>query len=61
MSLRRGGKGYVLGAPANQLFTSWLDKPEVSGTAEEIAQGLAASAWRRLSAGEGTKGARLYD
>jgi SRSO17 transposase len=33
----------------------------VSGTAEEIAQGLDASAWRRLSAGEGTKGARLYD
>src|SRR5450830_1307094 len=32
-----------------------------AGTGEEIAQGLASSAWRRLSAGEGTKGARLDD
>jgi SRSO17 transposase len=66
ISLRRAGKGYVLGAPASQLFTSWLDKPEAYGTAEEIAQGLAASPWRRLSAGAGTKGvgtkgARLCD
>src|SRR5665811_1883095 len=36
-------------------------KPPVAGAAEEIAQGLASSAWRRLSAGEGTKGARLDD
>jgi SRSO17 transposase len=33
----------------------------VAGTAEAIAHGLDAAAWRRLSAGEGTKGARLYD
>lgn len=38
-----------------------IDKPAVSGTAEEIMQGLDASDWRRLSAGEGTKGPRLYD
>jgi len=31
------------------------------GSRQEIAQGLASSAWRRLSAGEGTKGARLDD
>ncbi len=33
----------------------------MSGTAEEIAQALDASAWQRLSAGEGTKGPRFYD
>ena len=60
-ALRRAGKGYVLGTAATQPFNSWVGKPEVYGTAEEIAQALPASAWRRLSAGEGTKGARLYD
>ena len=59
--LRRAGKGYVLGAKATRPFNSWLGKPAVAGTAEEIAQGLDASAWHRLSAGEGTKGPRLYD
>ena len=61
MALRRAGKGYVLGVNANALFNSWINKPEVAGSAEEIAQGLDASAWQRLSAGEGTKGPRTYD
>ena len=61
MVLRRAGKGYVLGTNATQPFNSWIGKPEVSGTAEEIARTLAPSAWRRLSAGEGTKGPRLSD
>ena len=61
MMLRRAGKGYVLGVNATQQFNSWIGKPEVAGTAEEIAKNLEASAWQRLSAGEGTKGARLYD
>ena len=61
MALRRAGKGYVLGVGANSQFNSWIGKPLVAGTAEAIAQGLEASAWQRLSAGEGTKGARLYD
>jgi len=60
MALRRAGKGYVLGVNANHHFGSWHGKPPVAGTALEIAQGLAPSAWRRLSAGEGTKGARLH-
>ena len=59
--LRRAGKGYVLGVNATHPFTSWIGKPGVAGTAEEIARGLDASAWRRLSAGEGTKGPRLPD
>src|ERR671917_1066491 len=61
MMLRRSGKGYVLGVSATQPFNAWIGKPEVAGTAEAIARDLEPSAWVRLSAGEGTKGARLYD
>jgi SRSO17 transposase len=60
-ALRQAGKGYVLGVNGSHSFNSWGDKPPVAGTAEEIAQALPASAWARLSAGEGTKGARLHD
>jgi SRSO17 transposase len=48
MTLRGAGKGYVLGVNATHAFNSWRDKPRVAGTAEEIAQGLDASAWQRL-------------
>jgi SRSO17 transposase len=61
MQLRRAGKGYVLGAHATDQFYSWIGKPEVAGTAEQIAKALAPEAWTRLSAGDGTKGPRLYD
>ena len=60
-ALRRAGKGYVLGVNGSHPFNSWGDKPPVAGTAETIAGALDPAAWRRLSAGEGTKGARLYD
>ena len=60
-ALRRANKGYVLGVNATHQFHSWSAKLAVSGTAEEIAQELDASAWQRLSAGPGTKGPRLYD
>jgi SRSO17 transposase len=58
--LRQAGKGYVLGVTGTHPFWSWGKAP-VAGTAEEIAQALPASAWVRLSAGDGTKGPRLYD
>jgi SRSO17 transposase len=61
MALRRAGKGYVLGTNATQPYNSWGAKPVVAGTAERIAQGLGPADWRRLSAGEGTKGPRLSD
>ena len=60
-ALRRAGKGYVLGVNGSHPFNSWGDKPPVAGTAEAIARALPASAWARLSAGEGTKGPRLHD
>ena len=61
MALRRAGKGYVLGVKSNDPFRSWGKPRTVAGTAKEIADGLPASAWRRLSAGAGTKGERLHD
>ncbi len=61
MALRRAGKGYVLGVSATHQFNSWIGKPEVAGAADEIAKDLGPSAWRRLSAGTGSKGERLYD
>jgi SRSO17 transposase len=60
-ALRKAGKGYVLGVAANHVFHSWGKKQMVRGSAAKIAQNLPKSAWRRLSAGDGTKGARLHD
>jgi SRSO17 transposase len=60
-TLRKAGKGYVLGVASNHVFHSWGKKQLVGGTAAKIAQGLPKSAWRRLSSGEGTKGPRLHD
>ena len=49
------------GSTPRSPFNSWIGKPAVAGTAEAIARGLDPAAWRRLSAGEGTKGPRLHD
>ncbi len=61
VALRRAGKGYVLGTHATQSYSSWINKPRIAGTAQQIAQDLKPGAWQRLSAGEGTKGPRLFD
>lgn len=61
MALRREAKGYVLGVAASDRFNSWIDKPEVAGTAEAVADALDPGAWQRLSAGRGIKGERFYD
>jgi SRSO17 transposase len=58
--LRQAGKGYVLGVTGTHQFWSWGKAP-VAGAADEIAQSLPATAWARRSAGDGTKGPRLYD
>lgn len=60
-ALRRACKGYVLGVKSDHYFGSWVGKPAVAGTAREIARDLEPDAWQRLSAGDGTKGARLHD
>ncbi len=60
-ALRRAGKGYVLGVNATHHFRSWNAVHPVAGTAGNIARTLPKSAWRRLSAGAGTQGARLHD
>ena len=59
--LRKAGKGYVLGVASNHVFRSWGKKQLIGGTVAKIAQNLPKNAWRRLSAGEGTKGPRLHD
>jgi len=61
IALRRAGKGYVLGVNANHPFRSWAKPQAVAGTAKDIAESLPQTAWRRLSAGDGTKGERLHD
>lgn len=60
-ALRKAGKGYVLGVASNHVFRSWGKKQMMGGTAAKIARDLPQNAWRRLSAGEGTKGPRLHD
>ena len=61
MTLRRAGRGYVLGVNSNHHFNSWQGRPPVAGTAEQIAGLIDPQHWQRLSAGDGTKGARLHD
>jgi SRSO17 transposase len=60
-ALRRAGIGYVLGVSSDHRFSSWDVSPPVGGTADSIAKQVDPTAWQRLSAGEGTKGARLHD
>jgi len=60
-TLRKAGKGYVLGVAANHVFHSWGKQQLIGGTAAKLAQSLPKSAWRRLSSGEGTKGSRWHD
>jgi SRSO17 transposase len=59
-TLRRAGKGYVLGVASNHSVNSWGKTKPIAGTAESVAQSLASSDWKRLSAGDGVKGPRLY-
>ena len=46
---------------ADRRFAPWGKPLAVAGTAARIAGDLPEEAWRRLSAGDGTKGGRLYD
>jgi SRSO17 transposase len=59
--LRQAGKGYVLGVSSAHVFRSWGKRRSVSGAAADIASTRRSSDWKRLSAGDGTKGPRLHD
>ena len=59
--LRRAGKGCVPGVSSAHVFQSWGKRQPVAGKAEDIARTRRPSGWKRLSAGAGTKGPRLYD
>lgn len=61
LALRRAYKGYVLGVTDQHRFWSWDINLDVAGTAADIAEGISDQDWLRLSAGAGTKGARLLD
>ena len=50
-SLRRAGKGYVLGVTAKHWFNSWQSEIHVAGEAQEIAQTLPADGWKCLFEG----------
>jgi len=59
--LRHAGKGYVLGVSSAHVFQSWGKRRPISGNAADIASTRRSSDWKRLSAGDGTKGPRLHD
>lgn len=61
LALRRAYKGYVLGVTGQHRFWSWDANLDLAGTADDIAKGIPDQDWLRLSAGAGTKGARLFD
>ena len=59
--LRHAGKGYVLGVSSTHVFRSWGKRQSVADTAADIALTQRPSDWKRLSAGDGTKGPRPPD
>ena len=61
LALRPAHKGYVLGVTGQHRFWSWDANLDLAGTADDIAKGIPDQDWLRLSAGAGTKGARLFD
>ncbi|GJD49054.1 IS701 family transposase ISMch7 [Methylobacterium crusticola] len=61
LALRRACKGYVLGVTGQHRCWFWDANLDVAGTAEDIAKGIPDQDWLRLSAGAGSKGARLFD
>ncbi|MFF4623436.1 hypothetical protein ACFY2E_47190 [Nonomuraea jabiensis] len=50
--------GYVVAVPRSQAISGGLGP---RARAESLVAEVPASAWKRLSAGQGAKGARLYD
>ena len=61
MMLEARGKPYLLGIRGNDKLWSELDGRIGQHAPEDLAKALPARAWRRLSAGAGSKGERLFD
>lgn len=55
-------QAYVLAIPSNEATTTWPPYgPPAQLRVGDLALGLSADAWRRLSCGEGAQGPRIYD
>src|SRR5690349_21519438 len=61
MMLEERGRPYVLAVRSNEELEAELDGGGGRHQPRQLARLLPARAWRRLSAGAGTKGERLYD
>jgi SRSO17 transposase len=61
LELERRGQPFVLAIRSNEKLWAVLDEHLGQRTAARLAAALPARAWRRLSAGAGSKGERLYD
>src|SRR3954465_620141 len=61
LMLEERGKPYLLTVRSNDALEAELDGGVGRHEAAVLARALPARAWRRLSAGAGTKGERLYD
>src|SRR5690349_15042569 len=61
MDLERREQPFVLAIRSNEKLWAVLDKRLGQHAASRLAASLPARAWRRLSAGAGSKGDRLYD
>jgi SRSO17 transposase len=61
MDLERREQPFVLAIRSNEKLWAMLDEHLGQHAASRLAASLPARAWRRLSAGAGSKGERLYD
>jgi SRSO17 transposase len=61
LALEERGMPYVLAVPVNQYTIAAVDGRIGQTRVDALSAALAPDAWSRLSAGEGAKGARLYD
>jgi SRSO17 transposase len=61
MALEQRGQPFVLGIPKNEPLWGWEGQGPTQTRAEARISPVPEEAWRRLSAGAGAKGPRLYD
>ena len=59
--LEEQGLPYVLAVKNNEPLWADTERGSAQVAARELAQGIPAERWQRLSAGDGSKGPRLYD